>query len=81
MIKEYHNILYLSIVNTNKAGGHDLWGMTALSAFHFLSYAFPVGAEFFHHCPKILAVIHMDKVAKLVQADVVDALSAKDDKL
>ena len=81
MIKEYHNILYLSIVNTNKAGGHDLWGMTALSAFHFLSYAFPVGAVFFHQCPEILAVIHKDQVAKLVEADVINALSAENDKL
>lgn len=32
-------------------------------------------------CPEILAVIHKDQVAKLVEADIINALSAENDKL
>lgn len=55
--------------------------MTAWSAFHFFSYTSPIGTELAHQSPEILAVIHKDQVAKLVEADIIYALSAENDKL
>ena len=49
--------------------------MSAWSAFHFFSYASPIGTKLAHQSPEILAV------AKLVEADVINALSAENDKL
>jgi len=49
----------------------------------FISSLMPrqFGTELAHQSPEILAVIHKDQVAKLVEADVINALSAENDKL